>query len=190
MTLSQIIRMALRQLDEDPGDVSEYDDLFRAYANIGYHIAVREYLHPREVRTLHTDECGAAPIGQTDIVRVVDVRRKVEDGGPLYSVPFALTGDGRAVKTRCGEETLYALCEVDYPAMSEETEEPKLPENVHHALADYICYRHLSSGNLAKQSRAQFYLSSFYQAMRQMKPDGFGSVTHEVNLYAVTDIRA
>ena len=45
MTLSQIIAQALRQLDEDAEDVSEYEERFRVYANMGYDIAVREYLN-------------------------------------------------------------------------------------------------------------------------------------------------
>ena len=49
MTLSQIIAQALRQLDEDAEDVSEYEERFRVYANMGYDIAVREYLKPRRV---------------------------------------------------------------------------------------------------------------------------------------------
>ena len=50
MTLSQIIAQALRQLDEDAEDVSEYEERFRVYANMGYDIAVREYLKPRWTR--------------------------------------------------------------------------------------------------------------------------------------------
>ena len=40
MTLAEIMRLALRQLDEDPADISDFSDLFRSYANIGYKIAV------------------------------------------------------------------------------------------------------------------------------------------------------
>ena len=39
MTLSQIIAQALRQLGEDPQDVSEYEETFKIYANVGYDIA-------------------------------------------------------------------------------------------------------------------------------------------------------
>ena len=42
MTLSQIIAQALRQLGEDPQDVSEYEETFKIYANVGYDIAARE----------------------------------------------------------------------------------------------------------------------------------------------------
>ena len=35
MTLSQIIAQALRQLGEDPQDVSEYEEAFKVYANMG-----------------------------------------------------------------------------------------------------------------------------------------------------------
>ena len=68
-------------------------------------------------------------------------------------------------------------------------DEPLLPEYAQPALADYICYRHLSSGNLAKQSRAEFFRQSFYQQMRTINPQGAGSVTRMQNLYAVTDAR-
>ena len=58
MTVSQIMKLALRQLDEDAEDISEYDDLFKTYLNSGYAIAVRGYLRPREMRVLLTDGEG------------------------------------------------------------------------------------------------------------------------------------
>ena len=51
MTVSQIMKLALRQLDEDAEDISEYDDLFKTDLNSGYAIAVRGYLRPREKET-------------------------------------------------------------------------------------------------------------------------------------------
>ena len=63
MTLSQIIAQALRQLDEDAEDVSEYEERFRVYANMGYDIAVREYLKPRRVFYTEVDESGSARAG-------------------------------------------------------------------------------------------------------------------------------
>ena len=64
-------------------------------------------------------------------------------------------------------QTLRAVCEVAFYPLEDGQDEPQIPEYAHAALADYICYRHLSSGNLAKQSRAQFYQNSFYQAMQR-----------------------
>ena len=61
MTLSQIIAQALRQLDEDAEDVSEYEERFRVYANMGYDIAVREYLKPRRVFTPRWTRAEARP---------------------------------------------------------------------------------------------------------------------------------
>ncbi|MEI3413646.1 MAG: hypothetical protein V8Q88_00480 [Christensenellales bacterium] len=84
---------------------------------------------------------------------------------------------------RCGR------LEVAFYPLEDGQDEPQLPEYAHAALADYICYRHLSSGNLAKQSRAQFYQTSFYQAMQRIRPEGMGSVTRFRNLYEVTDAR-
>lgn len=39
MTLSQLIAHALRQLDENAEDVSEYEESFKVYANMGYDLA-------------------------------------------------------------------------------------------------------------------------------------------------------
>lgn len=64
---------------------------------------------------------------------------------------------------------------------------PNLPEHAHHGLVDYICYRHLSSGNLAKQSRAQFYRQSFYEAMRMLHPQN-SSPGKYVNFYEATNL--
>ncbi len=186
MTLSQIITQALRQLDEDPEDVSEYEELFRAYANMGYDIAVRDYLKPRQRFCLPEDAKGIAFLPDARIVRVVELWD--EDG---RSVPSQLMPDGRALRVlnpRGEERELMALCEIVYPPLEEENDEPRIPAFAHPALCDYICYRHLSSGNLAKQSRAQFYYRSFLEQMNRIRPEGMGSVTRYKNLYEVTGL--
>lgn len=184
MTLAGIMRLALRQLDEAAEDISEYDELFRSYANMGYMIALRLYLKPRERFCLKSDEGGRAEIRALPIGRVIDVR-----DGQGRSVWFDVDADGGAIETGKREEKLDVLCEVEYPAMAADTDEPRLPEYAHPALADYICYRHLSSGNLAKQSRAKFFEMSFYQQMRAMTPQGAGSVTRLKHLYEATNMR-
>lgn len=184
MTLANIMKLALRQLDEAAEDISEYDELFRSYANMGYMIALRQFLKPREILRLTTDAQGNADISALPAMRVVEVRDA--QGNP---VRFSLRADGEAIETGEKNAALLALCEVEETALREDTDEPKLPEYAHPALADYICYRHLSSGNLAKQSRAEFFRQSFYQQMRALTPQGAGSVTRMQNLYAVTDVR-
>lgn len=184
MMLAQIMTLALRQLDEDIADINEYDDLFRVYANQGYQIALRQYYKPRETMTLNTDARGEACIEGLDIVRIVVLR-----DGHGREVPFDLSGDGYGIRTMRRNEKLTALCEVTQRELEAATDEPRLPEYAHPALADYICYRHLSSGNLAKQSRAQFFQQRFYQQMQMIMPQGGGSVTHMKNLYAATSIR-
>ncbi len=179
MTLGRIKLLALRQLDEDPQDISEYDGLFTAYANMGYIIAVREYLRPRAMRLMMTDENGCA--GLKDIVRVIELR---DERGRM--VPFMQGADGNGICTGCKQATLTAICEISYPELEKDTDEPKLPENVQTALADYICYRHLSTGSLAKQNRAQFFLVSFMQQMRQIRSAGRGSTCGYKNLYEMT----
>ena len=185
MTLGQIMTLALRQLDEDAQDLGEYEDAFRVYANIGYGIAVREFLNPKEWFTLHTDERGEAEIPSERIVRVVSA--KGEESG--REIAARLTQDGKRLMLREKETDVEALCEVSYPQLARETDEPMLPESVHHAIADYICYRHLSSGSLAKQARAQFFLTSFYAAMKTLRPQGMGAARDYKNLYVVTDVR-
>lgn len=187
MTLSQIIAQALRQLDEDAEDVSEYEESFKVYANMGYDIAVREYLKPRRIFYTDVDEAGNAPVPGLLATRVIELR---DENG--FDVGYDLDPDGRGLHVWRDDlegHTLRAVCEVMFYPLEEGNDEPQLPEYAHPALADYICYRHLSSGNLAKQSRAQFYLNSFYQAMQRIRPEGMGSVTRFKNLYEVTDAR-
>ena len=181
MTLAGIMKLALRQLDEAAEDIGEYDELFRSYANMGYMIALRLFLKPRETFCLRSDEGGRAEIRALPIARVVEV---LDEQGK--SICFELTADGNAILTGRREETVRALCETEYPAMAADTDEPRLPEYAHPALADYICFRHLSSGNLAKQSRAKFFETSFYQQMRALTPQGTGSVTRLKHLYEAT----
>ena len=182
MTLGGIKLLALRQLDEDPQDIGEYDNLFKAYANMGYAIAVREYLRPREMKVLQTDSRGHARTDEAHILRVLDLRDAA--GG---RVPFFPSTEGNGICTTRREQKLTAICEISYPELEAETDEPKLPEDVHTALADYICYRHLSSGSLAKQNRAQFYLVSFMHQMRAIRSAG-GSGRYK-NLYEATACR-
>lgn len=185
MTLAQIMTLALRQLDEDTQDISEYDGAFRAYANIGYAIAVREYVKPRRHEKLRTDENGTVHMPEGKTARIAEIREE-KSGRPLM---FSLTADGLYVMTGRRNADIDMLLEVEYPELREETDEPMLPECVHHALADYICYRHLSTGSLAKQSRAKVFLQAYYKAMALLRPQGMGSVKHYRHLYDVTDIR-
>lgn len=74
MTLSQLIAHALRQLDENAEDVSEYEESFKVYANMGYDIAVREYLKPRRTFCVDVDEKGNAPVPGLLVTRVVELR--------------------------------------------------------------------------------------------------------------------
>lgn len=183
MTLAQIMTLALRQLDEDAEDLSEYDDVFRAYAAEGYAIAMREYVRPRAVRLLYADGRGIACLEGQDIRRVVAV---TDEKG--RTIRFALLPDGRHIRTGARDAPLSALCEIEMPPLAGDTDEPRMPEYAHAALADYICYRHLSSGNLAKQNRAQFYYRSFLTQMGALRPDGFGSVTRFHGLYEATGL--
>ncbi|MBQ4265133.1 MAG: hypothetical protein IJB85_06445 [Clostridia bacterium] len=184
MTLASIMKLALRQLDEAAEDISEYDELFKSYANMGYMIALKQFLRPRETLTLKTDKSGRADIRGMRISRVIEVC-----GEAGRHVWFDLTADGCAILTQEKEKKLSALCEMERAPLESDMDEPAMPQWAHAALADYICYRHLSSGNLAKQSRAEFFRQSFYQQMRALKPQGAGSVTRMKNLYSVTDVR-
>lgn len=184
MTLANIMKLALGQLDEAPEDIAEYEELFRSYANMGYMIAIRLFYKPRETFVLTTDGKGSAAFGALPIRRVVGVKNA--QGETVY---FQLAADGLAIETNEKEKALYVLCEVEREALQKATDEPQLPDFAHAALADYICYRHLSSGNLGKQSRAEFFRESFYQQMRALGYEGQGSVTRTKNLYAVTDAR-
>ena len=184
MTLAQIMELALRQLDEEISDIAEFDTLFRFYANEGYSIAQRKWYHPRADVVLETDDVGEASLEGKGIVRVLELHN---DSG--FKVPYTVAPDGKSLRARLKEEELYALCEVEWPELVRETDEPKLPKHAHGALVDYICYRHLINGNAAKQTRAQMYLMQFERAMREMGSMGEGSVTHKSNLYLASDIR-
>ena len=184
MTLAQIMELALRQLDEDTADIAEHEALFKRYANEGYQIAVRQYLKPKTRTVLRTNDGGEAYIAGFGIGRIIEAYD--HNGRPVW---FSLSFDGEVISTLLHNAEIHVIHETAYLPMENATDIPLLPEWTHAALADYICYRHLSDGNLAKQSRAQFYQQSFYQTMRQILPQGSGSVTRMRNLYAATDIR-
>ena len=180
MVLAQIIRLALRQLDEDAAEAAQHEELFTIYANTGYQILLRRYVRPQTRLTLQTDGSGAADLNGLGAMRVLSVQN-----AQGREMGFTLSGDGERLLTPlCDEEV--TLCVQEETPPLEPGDEPRLPEAIHAALADYICYRHLSSGSLAKQSRAKFFLTSFYQAMQRMRPAGTGSVTARKNLYEAT----
>jgi len=185
MTLAEIMRLALRQLDEDPADISEFADLFRSYANLGYKILVSRFFKPKETYMLSTDEKGEAYIDNMDIDYIVSLR---DDYGRDV-VPYHVFADGTKIETARKNAELTAVCVVTYPAMQSDTEEPRIPEYAHHALVDYICYRYLLNGNAAKQSRAMAFYQQFEQTARTIKPQGSGSITRFKNLYVASDIR-
>lgn len=185
MTLAQIMHLALRQLDEDPADVSEHDDLLRAYANEGYQIVMREIYRPRYVMTLETDERGAASIEGLPIIRIASL---CDESGRM--IAHALSPDGTKIQTRVRRGELAATVETEHPPLVRDTDEPKFPEWAHGVLADYICYRHLSCGSVVKQQRAQVFHARFWENARRIRAHGMGSAARLAGLYAASDIRS
>lgn len=184
MTLAQIMHLALRQLDEDPADAAEHDDLMRAYANEGYQTVMRECYRPRYTITLETDKNGEISIEGMGVACVAEMRR--EDGGRVWHV---LSADGKRIYTGVKNGELEATVETEHPPLERDTDEPKFPAWAHACLADYICYRHLSSGSVVKQQRALFFERRFWETARRIRPQGEGSVTRIHGLYEATDIR-
>ena len=176
------MKLALRQLDEESSSISEHEELFKSYANMGYMIALRLYLKPREVLDEESDIHGCVNLEGLPLVRVVEVRDMMG-----RSVMFEMDSEGHMLHTEARSQKLKVICEIDCPPMTDSLDKPMLPEYVQPALADYICYRHLSCGSLAKQSRAEFFRNSFYEQMRAIMPQGMGSVTKKKNLYQATN---
>ena len=185
MTYAQIKQLALQQLDEDPADMAEFGEMLGMYVNEGYQTALLDHLRPKETYTLSTNEDGDANIEGLGIVRVTDVR-EAEHG---YSAWATLSGMGDKLHTAVKDGKIKVLAIVAKKDMVLEGDVPQIPEWAHSALADYACFRFLSNGNMAKQSRAQFYYQRFATAMQRIMPQGSGSVTGYRNLYAVTDAR-
>lgn len=181
MTLATIMKLAMRQLDEPDVDLGEHEELFRHYANMGYRIALKQYFQPRLKMELESDWMGDVMLGDERIGRIVEVRDKMG-----RCMPFVMNTDGQTLHVGAACQKVMVLCEYDYPLMKDGLDSPMMPEYAQPALADYICYRHLSSGSLAKQSRAEFFRNSFYEQMRAMRPQADGSVKEMKNLYAAT----
>lgn len=184
MTLAQIMRLALRQLDEDPADIDDFRDLFVEYVNEGYLKAVNDYLKPRKSFDIVTDDHGDAVIKGWHVRSIVYA--KSERGDDLL-VDVNPEGDSIHIHDRAyWEKPITLLCRIEYPPLSEDTDEPRIPQSAHLGLVDYVCYKYKSIGNLAKQSQAQPYLSQYLSAMQSIEPVADGSVTHRKNLYRAT----
>lgn len=184
MTLAQIMKLALRQLDEDPADIAEYEELFKVYANTGYQILLRSYYKPKATMQMQTDEDGAIYIDGMGIVRVASVSN--EHGMDVW---FDISQDGEKLLTSLQDAQVTVVYEEEMPDL-DLGNEPNLPAHAHPALVDYICYRHLSTGNLAKQSRAEFFRQNFYAQAQQLRPKSGSGVRQTKNLYAATSIRS
>lgn len=185
MTYAQIKQLALQQLDEDPADMAEHGEMLGVYVNEGYQQALLDFLRPRDIFTIATDKDGEAIIGGLGIQRIIEVT-DAEHGHSAWATLSAM-GDRLHTAVRDGRVKVVAL--VTYPDLLLENEEPRIPTWAHGALADYACYRYLSNGNLAKQSRAQFYFQRYMTTMDRIRPQGMGSVTGYKGLYTVTDAR-
>lgn len=183
MTLAQIMKLALRQLGEDDSDIAEFDEEFKIYANIGYDIAMNLYYKPKDVLTLPVRD-GCAPIDGQNIRRVIAVM-DMDD----RDIRFEMSMDGSAIMVSEWHKRVRVLCQIRHAPLERMDDEPRLPDEAHAAIADYICYRHLMNGNMAKQQRGQAYYTQFYQTVSRITPQGAGSVTRMKNLYAATDIR-
>ena len=185
MTYARIKELALLQLDENPSDVDEYSDLLGVYINEGYQQALRDYYRPREIFILPTDENGVAVIEDLGIIRIAEATEH-EHG---YSAWATMDGTGTRLHTAVRDGQIRVLAVVEKPDLVAPGDEPVIPSWSHGALVDYACFRFLSNGNMAKQSRAQFYLQRYLTTMQRMMPQGSGSVTGYKNLYTVTDAR-
>jgi len=188
MTLAQIMMLALRQLDEDPADISDFRDLFVEYVNEGYQRAVNDYLKPRREFRIIPDDHGDALIDGLNIRSIVSARSEDPNFYPK-EILLDVTPDGRSVhihnKLLWGQPIIITAV-VEFPPLAKDTDEPMIPQSAHLGLVDYVCYRYKSTGNLAKQSQAQPYLSQYMTAMLTIKRDGSGSVTKRKNLYEAT----
>lgn len=63
-----------------------------------------------------------------------------------------------------------------YPALSESTDVPKLPEYTHRGIADYATYLVYRNGNAVKQNRGMAFYSTFLDIVAKLKyeRDGIG----------------
>lgn len=183
MTTDQIFRHAMLEMDEDPADIIDYTDKFSMYLNNGYQILLRKYYKPRETCVFQTDENGMVYLTGYDIENVVEMR---DESGRLVQFQESADGSG-AYQTNARNSNVSVVCQVNYPPLEKGLDEPMIPEHAHYALVLYICYMHLSSGNLAKQSRAKHYLQGFYEAANAIRPVGAGSVTTYKNFYSATN---
>lgn len=190
MTLAQIMRLALRQLDEDPADISDFRDLFIEYLNEGYEKAVRDYLRPRNTFQFVTDDDGVIDITGIPIDSIVSV--VADDFG--MALHASMGPDGHSIKVYGGRNAanlaVTVIARIRFPRLEKDVEEPRLPVETHMALVDYICYRYKLTGNLAKQSQAQAFLARYQEALQRIRYVGQGSVVNHQNLYSATSRRS
>lgn len=183
MTVSEILAAALRELDEEMADMPDFRDKFMLYLNMGYQTILRKYYRPRETFHMRTDDSGRLDLYGLDVESVAAVRD--EEGRTL---PFTTSADDSGIlQTDARNANVNVICQVNCPPLAADGDEPRLPVHAQYALVWYICYKQLSSGNLAKQSRAQVYMQSFYDAMSMLRPVGTGSVKRYTNFYEATN---
>ena len=185
MTLAQIIKLALSQLDEDLEDAMDYDELLKMYANQGYQIAAETYYKPKLRVDVKSDDNGFIDrlswLGEGKVYEIHDMQGRY--------TPYHMTLDGTMIRVPGRNAQYYVYVEEKYPMLVEGSDVPRIPETAHPGLVDYVCYKFLFNGNAAKQQRAAVYQQEFVRAMQRIVPQGSGSVTHTHGLYAATDIR-
>ena len=185
MTLAQIYKLALRQLDEDIEDISEYVELFRQYSNEGCYIVMNDYYKPCMELRMSSDDGGRVYLNAMDVHHVISC---VDAYGRTH--PCAASPDGMYVNVGVPDIELIMMCQMLPRQMISDQDEPPFPKENHFVLVDYICYRHLITGNAAKQARARVFHDNFLLGCRRIRPQGAGSVRTMCNLYAASSIHA
>lgn len=87
-----------------------------------------------------------------------------------YIIDYINDGYDRLVEAWASVHTEYG--KVEYPRMANDTDEPKLPEWTHRALADWATWLIYRNGNPQRQQRGLAYKTAFEEILAKIRSEG------------------
>lgn len=180
MTLLEIISSALEQQGKtsDAQVVHEWRDKFTQLANEGL-ADLAGALRLRRTDTIDVGDDGLIDIKADLPYECLKVIRITKDGKP---VPF-----GRGPSTYEIRVPASGTAEIEYRylpnAMTNDTDEPGIPNRLHSLLVNYVCGKDITTNDITTQSRSQQFYELYergkLKAQKEYGEPEFYGITHK-----------
>ena len=165
MTLKEIMELSLRLMMEDVDEdtLTDFRPLLTRVINDAYIDICRFKYVPikNEERTLTDGTFELSNLTST-VNEIINIKYGDKE------LPFHAE-DGRCSVFSVKNETVTVRYSYLPPEMSEDNDEPIIPEEYHTCLADYAVFRALGTGSSARQTRALFFFDVYIRKANKIE---------------------